>query len=107
MLVCVAEEMFTNARREVLGVADSLDPQGVHEYQKMIATGLSCLETVLSSNKLAPRLEAKLQLRYASILCEETNNVMEAETALTKGITLCDKVSSALEPNYAPHVDRN
>lgn len=92
LLVCVAEEMFSTAHREVLRLADSLDARGVQEYQKMIATGLGCLETVLSSNKLLPRLEAKLQLRYASILCEETNNIMEAETALTKGITLCDKV---------------
>lgn len=85
--------MFAKARKEVLRLADSLDPQGVQEYQKMIATGLGCLETVLSSHKLAPRLEAKLQLRYASILCEETNNIMEAETALAKGITLCEKVN--------------
>ncbi|ORY71618.1 cohesin loading factor [Pseudomassariella vexata] len=91
LLVCVAEEFFSKARKDVLKVADSLDAQRVHEYQKLIATGLGCLETVLSSNKLAPRLEAKLQLRYASILCEETNNIMEAETALTKGITLSDK----------------
>jgi hypothetical protein len=94
LLVCVAEEMFAKARKEVLRLADNLDPQGVQEYQKMVATGLGCLETVLGSNKLAPRLEAKLQLRYASILCEETNNIMEAETALTKGITLCEKVGS-------------
>ncbi|KAM0813599.1 putative 75k gamma secalin [Seiridium cardinale] len=91
LLVCVAEELFTKARKEVLRLADTLDPQGVQEYQKMVATGLGCLETVLSSNKLAPKVEAKLQLRYASILCEETNNIMEAETALAKGITLCEK----------------
>ena len=42
---------------------------------------------------MAPRVEARLQLRYANILCEETTNIMEAETALTKGIALCDKVS--------------
>lgn len=59
----------------------------------MVATGLGCLEVVLGSHKLAPRVEARLQLRYASILAEETNNVMEAETALTKGITLCERVS--------------
>lgn len=86
--------MFARAQKEVLRLADSLDPRGVREYQKLIATGLGCLESVLSSNKLAPRLEAKLQLRYASILCEETNNIMEAETALAKGVTLCEKVSS-------------
>ena len=62
------------------------------EYQKLIATGLSCLETILSSNRLTPRQEAKVRLRYASILYEDTESLMEAETALTKGIKLCDKV---------------
>ncbi|KAI0167195.1 cohesin loading factor-domain-containing protein [Pestalotiopsis sp. NC0098] len=91
LLVCVAEEMFTKARESVLKIADSLDSQAVQEYHKMIATGLGCLESVLASNKLQPKFEAKVRLRYASILCEETNNIMEAETALSKGITLCEK----------------
>lgn len=73
-------------------MADSLSPEFVEEYHKLIATGLGCLETALGSNRLAPRLEARLQLRYANILCEETTNIMEAETALTKGIALCEKV---------------
>ncbi|KAK6856042.1 mitochondrial membrane protein [Apiospora arundinis] len=91
LLVCVAEDMFSAARKGVLHVADSLDSQAVQEYQKLMATGLGCLELVLNSNRLAPRLEARLQLRYASVLCEETNNIMEAETALAKGMALCDK----------------
>ncbi|KAK8034408.1 mitochondrial membrane protein [Apiospora rasikravindrae] len=91
LLICVAEDMFSAARKGVLHVADSLDSKAVQEYQKLIATGLGCLELVLNSNRLAPRLEARLQLRYASILCEETNNVMESETALAKGMALCDK----------------
>lgn len=96
LLVCVAEDMFSAARKGVLHVADSLDSQAVQEYQKLMATGLGCLELVLNSNRLAPRLEARLQLRYASVLCEETNNIMEAETALAKGMALCDKVRSVL-----------
>ncbi|KAI0005172.1 cohesin loading factor-domain-containing protein [Xylariaceae sp. FL0662B] len=91
LLICVAEEYFEKARKESLTIADSLDAQRLHEYQKLIATGLGCLEVVLDNTKLAPRLEARIRLRYASILCEETNNIMEAETALTKGITLCER----------------
>jgi Cohesin loading factor len=41
--------------------------------------------------RLQPRLEAAVTLRYASVLFEETENVMEAETALSKGITLCER----------------
>ncbi|KAI1636414.1 cohesin loading factor-domain-containing protein [Biscogniauxia mediterranea] len=91
LLICVAEEFFEKARKSSLDVAETVNAQSLHEYQKLVATGLGCLEVALQSNKLAPRLEARIRLRYASILCEETNNVMEAETALTKGITLCER----------------
>lgn len=80
---------------------ENVDAQSLHEYQKLVATGLGCLEVVLDSPKLAPRLEAQVRFRYASILCEETNNVMEAETALTKGITLCERV---IPHPITPHV---
>lgn len=73
-------------------MARTLDERSVHEYQKLIATGLACLEVAIAGNKLTPRLEALARLRYANILCTETNNIMEAETALTKGITLCERV---------------
>ncbi|KXJ93111.1 cohesin loading factor-domain-containing protein [Microdochium bolleyi] len=91
LLISVAEELFENARNSAFALADSMDHASLKEYQKMVATGLGCLEVVLGSHKLAPRVEARLQLRYASILAEETSNVMEAETALTKGITLCER----------------
>ncbi|RYP85477.1 hypothetical protein DL770_005035 [Monosporascus sp. CRB-9-2] len=91
LLICVAEELLAKARNDASTVASSGDVKQLQEYQKIVATGLGCLEVVLSSNKLPPRLEARLQLRYANILSEETTNVMEAETTLTKGITLCER----------------
>ncbi|KAI1283652.1 cohesin loading factor-domain-containing protein [Xylaria sp. FL0933] len=91
LLICMAEEFFAKARRGVRDVAVNLDGPSVHDYQKLMATGLACLEVAIGSNKLAPRVEALSRLQYASILCAETNNVMEAETALTKGITLCER----------------
>lgn len=101
----MAEEFFTKAQRGVRYVATTLDERRVHEYQKLIATGLACLEVAIGSNKLAPRLEALARLRYANILCAETNNVMEAETALTKGITLCERVcKSAAHLLHMSHV---
>ena len=36
--------------------------------------------------RLQPRLEAVVRWRYATILHEETENVMEAEEALSKGV---------------------
>ncbi|KAI1214888.1 cohesin loading factor-domain-containing protein [Annulohypoxylon truncatum] len=102
LLICLAEEFFAKARNESVSMVDNVDAQCLHEYQKLVATGLGCLEVVLDSPKLAPRLEAQVRFRYASILCEETNNVMEAETALTKGITLCERNRFA-DLKYAMH----
>jgi hypothetical protein len=60
-------------------------------YYKLVSTGLGCMETVLKSFNQTPRDEAKLRLRYASLLIEETENNVEIEEALTKGIALCKR----------------
>ncbi|WQF79779.1 Putative chromatid cohesion factor MAU2 [Colletotrichum destructivum] len=91
ILIHVAEECFEKARRGVQRVTASGSDEQVREYQKLITTGLACLEAAFQSNRLSPRQEAKARLRYASILCDETENLQEAETALSKGITICDK----------------
>lgn len=36
--------------------------------------------------RLQPRLEATVRLKYASVLHEETDNYMEAETVLSTGV---------------------
>ncbi|KPM41292.1 hypothetical protein AK830_g5221 [Neonectria ditissima] len=91
IMVAVAEECFKKARSSVHDVAMHLEPARVDEYQNLITTGLACLEASLQNHRLSPRQEARMRLRYAAVLLEETENLMEAETALTKGITLCDK----------------
>jgi hypothetical protein len=94
LMIAVAEECLEKARVASHDVAMALCPNQVSEYQELIATALSCLEAALQgNNQLAPREEARVRLRYAALLQEETENLMEAETALAKGITLCDKVS--------------
>lgn len=92
-LIHIAEELIAKARSSAPAVAASLHPAEVEEYQKLIGTGLGCLETALQGQGLSPRQEARLRLRYAVILQEETENLMEAETTLSKGIIHCDKVN--------------
>lgn len=94
MMVALAEEFISKARAAAPSIAASLQPDEVEEYQKMIGTALGCFEAALQSQRLSPRQEARVRLRYAAILQEETENIMEAETTLSKGITLCDKVRS-------------
>jgi len=92
LVLCVAEDCFSKANEAIQGIAKTMTPEEVAEHHRLIATGLGCLEVAMKSSKLWPRLEARVCLRYASILVNETVNIMEAETALTKGIAVCDKV---------------
>ncbi|KAK0735627.1 cohesin loading factor-domain-containing protein [Apiosordaria backusii] len=91
LLICVAEDCFEKANAAAQKVAKSMSDAEVADHHKLVATGLGCLDVALKSNKLWPRLEARLCLRYASILIDETTNIMEAETTLTRGIAVCDK----------------
>lgn len=91
-MVNLAEEFIGKARSSAISVASTLHEDQVEDYQKLIGTGLACLDSALQSGKLSSRQEAQVRIRYATILQEETENVTEAETTLTKGITLCDKV---------------
>jgi hypothetical protein len=101
LLVLVAEDYFSQADAAVQNIATTMAADQVSEYHKAIATGLACLEAALQTGKMSPRQEAKVRLRYASILCEETENLQEAETALSKGITLCEKVG--ILPSWLTH----
>ncbi len=92
LLLTLAEEYFAAAHALGPTVASTMSIEFVNKYQKLIATGLGCLESALKNMKLQPRLEAKVRIRYASVLLEETDNFMEAETALSKGIVLCEQV---------------
>ncbi|KAI9768449.1 MAG: hypothetical protein M1840_004858 [Geoglossum simile] len=91
LLISLAEEYFATAHRQGSLAALSMRIEDLDRYYKLIASGLGCLETVLKRWRLQPRLEAAVRLRYATILHDETENTMEAETALSKGIALCER----------------
>ncbi|KAL2068094.1 hypothetical protein VTL71DRAFT_16192 [Oculimacula yallundae] len=91
LLVSLAEEYFESAHSLAPSVVFSMTDGDVHAYEKLVATGLGCLETALKNVRLPPRLEANIRLRYAGVLFEETENHMEGETALSQGIALCER----------------
>jgi hypothetical protein len=92
LLIALAEEYFQAAHELAPAAALSTTVTDVETYECLIATGLGCLDTALKRVKLQPRVEANIRLRYAGVLFEETENSMEAETALSKGIALCERV---------------
>jgi hypothetical protein len=94
LLVSLAEEYFQAAQELAPTAALSMTVADVEAYEGLIATGLGCLDTALKRIKLQPRMEANIRLRFAGVLFEETENSMEAETALSKGIALCERVCS-------------
>lgn len=100
LLVSLAEEYFDAAHEFAPAAALSMTLTNVEIYDKLIATGLGCLDTALKRVRLAPRLEANIRLRYAAVLLEETDNFMEGETALSKGITLCERVCYTISTLY-------
>lgn len=91
LLLSLAEEYFA-AAYGFGSMADIAHRESkMQAYYKMMATGLGCLEAVLKYFKMEPEKEAMVRLRYATILFEETENTMEAEDSLNKGIVLCDR----------------
>ena len=91
LLLSLAEEYFAVAHG-YRSIGDTAHRETkMQSYYKMMATGLGCLEAVLKHFKMQPEREAIVTLRYATILFEETENAMEAEEALSKGIVLCDR----------------
>ncbi|KAJ5734768.1 hypothetical protein N7533_013171 [Penicillium manginii] len=91
LLLSLADEYLNAAHSHGTTMALSTRRDEVEEYYKLISTGLGCLEAVLKNWRLQPRKEALVRLRYARTLFEETENDLEAETALSKGIDLCER----------------
>ncbi|KAJ5719632.1 hypothetical protein N7493_007210 [Penicillium malachiteum] len=91
LLLSLADEYLNAAH--LMGTQTALlsNHADVEGYYKLVATGLGCLEAVLKNWRLQPRKEALVRLRYARTLFEETENDIEAETALSKGIDLCER----------------
>ncbi|KAF2746732.1 hypothetical protein M011DRAFT_404045 [Sporormia fimetaria CBS 119925] len=60
------------------------------------------MEATLKNYVLEPRQQATLMFRYASLLIEETENGIEIEETLSKGIALCAR-SRFLDLKYSFH----
>ncbi|KAJ5205516.1 Tetratricopeptide-like helical [Penicillium cf. griseofulvum] len=91
LLLSLADEYLNAAHARGTSTSLAAREADVEEYYKLVATGLGCLEAVLKNWRLQPRKEALVRLRYARTLFEETDNDIEAETALCKGIDLCER----------------
>ena len=84
LLLAVAEEYLVLAQK-------------IHRdpcvQNKLVATALGCFEAILTRLKLQPEDEAQVRLRYAVVLHEQTNDIVELEEVLGQGILLCERHS--------------
>ncbi|KAL9099197.1 MAG: hypothetical protein Q9163_005273 [Psora crenata] len=91
LLLSMAEEYIAAAHSRGSMVDIVERETEMQAYYRLLATGLGCLEAVLRKCRLQPDVEATVRLRYATILHEETENNLEAEEALSKGISIADR----------------
>lgn len=104
MLLALADEYISAAYSMSVPIANgSVDDLRLDEYHRLISNGMGCLESVLSNYRQSdPRREARIRLRLASLMVEETENDEEAEEILGKGISLCER-SRLPDLKYAMH----
>lgn len=91
ILLSLAEEYLAAAYGSTSKQQDRSNRSRSGDYYGLVATALACLESVLAKCKLQPGIEVTVRLRYATVLFEETENAMEAEEALNKGIAIADR----------------
>lgn len=87
VLILSAADEYIAAARSLGSLAALSQRSADHDqYYKLMAAAMGCMETVLKKYSQIPRDEAKLRLRYASLLVEETDNNQEIEETLAKGV---------------------
>ena len=91
LLLSLADEYLAAAHGHGMLVALAKREASANQYYKLVATALGCIESVLQNWRLQPLKEAQIRLRYAQILLEETDNDLDAETTLSKGIEICER----------------
>lgn len=91
MLLSAADEYINAARAIGASIARDHNENTLAQYRKLMSTGMGCMHAVLRDFSMAPRDEAKLRLRYASLLIEETDNTTEIDEVISKQIALCGR----------------
>lgn len=89
MLLSAADEYIAAARSIGSSIARQKKTGEIEQYCKLMSTAMGCMDAVLRKYNMQPRDEARLRLRYASLLIEETDNTNEIDEILSKGISLC------------------
>ncbi|KAF1834636.1 hypothetical protein BDW02DRAFT_568871 [Decorospora gaudefroyi] len=96
LLLSAADEYIVAARGMGSLFVRERKEAHIRQYYKLMSTAMGCMDTVLSEFNMPPRDEAKLRLRYAALMVEETDIELtdissRIEEILTKQISLCGR----------------
>ncbi|CAK3975635.1 uncharacterized protein RCC_04929 [Lecanosticta acicola] len=103
-LLALSDEYISAAYSMTGALATAeVSDETLDEYHALLSTGMGCLDSVIRNYHIPdPRKEARIRLRLASLLYEETDNDMETEEILSKGITICER-ARLIDLKYAMH----
>lgn len=92
LLLALADEYINTARGMTAKLVRNMQEADVEQYHKLIASGLGCMESVLTNFTFhKPKTEARLVYRYCSLLFEETENDDVAHEILSKTVKMCER----------------
>lgn len=104
VLLSLSEE-YVQAAHSMSGHLCSPDAteKDLEQYHQLMATALGCLESVIVNYRPQDaRKEARIRLRFATLLFEETENTIAAEESLSKGVAFCER-NRLTDTKYAMH----
>ncbi|EMC96162.1 hypothetical protein BAUCODRAFT_47807, partial [Baudoinia panamericana UAMH 10762] len=104
VLLSLADEYMSGAySMSSMLVAGDYPENELAQYHQLVSTAMGCLESVLQNYRQQdPRKEARIRLRLATLLFDETENAAQVEEVLSKGIALCER-SRLVDLKYAMH----
>ncbi|CAO2648327.1 Nn.00g075940.m01.CDS01 [Neocucurbitaria sp. VM-36] len=91
MLLSAADEYVAAARSMGSLIIRDKRETDLRHYYKLMSTAMGCMEAVLKDFSMLPRDEARLRLRYATLLVEETDNTTDIDEIISKQISLCGR----------------
>ncbi|KAL6707112.1 hypothetical protein ACN47E_004864 [Coniothyrium glycines] len=91
MLLYAADEYIRAARSMSSLIVREKKETDLRMYYKLMATAMGCMDTVLKDFSMMPRDEARLRLRYVSLMIEETDNTTDIDELISKQLSLCGR----------------
>ena len=89
VLLALADE-YIHAAYGMSSTVDSDEQRDV--YLRLVSMGMACLQSLLDNYRQTDaRREARIRLRLATLMVDETDNDEQIEEIVSKGVSLCER----------------